>query len=495
MSLPISDLIDVQLQVAAMPPGARDFGTLFVLGNSARLPSEDRVRTYSDPTGVAEDFETTDEEYEAATAYFGQSPKPKYLKIGKHFATGAAGHLNTGTCNTDAQLSALNAVTAGGMDITVDTTLCQLSSLNFSTDDTWAKVATRLQSALHAIVAGTTCTHDGDKFIITSPTLVTGVVTVASAPTAGGSPTPIQALICGTVATGAVVCAPLATETITQSLQLSWNADPTFYGVALASDLATLPTNVQNVKDAGIWSQTMGLAFFYTTDEAEVLTYNGTTNLGYYFKNLSCDHCYGMYSAAYPNAAISAAARYFSVNFNQPNSTITGMFKQLPGIGADALTGTQKLQIESYNLNYYTYFGTFLMMANGKVGSGRFFDEVMGLDWLKDTVQVNVMAELATAITKIPQTDAGVAKLVSAITMALKQGVTNGLLAANKWTGDPLGEVATGDFLPDGFYVYAQPVSQQSAVSRAAREAPAITAICCGAGAIHSSAITINFQR
>jgi hypothetical protein len=171
------------------------------------------------------------------------------------------------------------------------------------------------------------------------------------------------------------------------------------------------------------------------------------------------------------------------------------MFKQLPGIGADALTETNKLQLESYNLNFYTTFGTFTMMANGVTGSGRFFDEVMGLDWLQSTVQTNVVAELTGAVTKIPQTDAGVAKLVSAITMALKQGVTNGLLAAGVWTGDPVGEKATGSFLADGFYVYAQPVSQQSTVSRAAREAPAITAICIGAGAIQSCAITINFQR
>lgn len=495
MSLSLSHLVSVSLQVSAIPPAARDFGTLFVLGDSGRLPSEDRVRTYSSVTGIADDYSSTDEEYEAAEAYFGQSPKPKFLKTGEHFASGAAGHLNTGACNTDAQLAAIQAVTHGGMDISVNGTLCQLNDLDFHTDTTFDLVAARLQTAIRLTVANTTVTHDGTKFIITSPTLVTGTVTVGSAPTAGGSPTAIQALICATVATGAVVCPPLATETITQSLQLSWNKDPTFYGVALASDLAVPADHAQNVKDAMAWCQSMGLAFFFTTDEAECLTYNGTTNLGYYAKNLGYEHVYGMYSSGYPNAAISAAARFFSVDFNQPNSTITGMFKQLPGIGEEALTETQKLQIESYNLNYYTKFGTFLMMANGKTASGRFFDEVMGLDWLQNAVQTNVVGELATAPTKVAQTDAGVAKLVSQITLALKQAVTNGLCAPGTWTGDPLGEVATGDFLKDGFYVYAQPVSQQSSVSRANREAPAITAICIGAGAIHSCAITISFQR
>lgn len=495
MSLPISDIVSVSLQVSAMPPAARDFGTLFVLGDSGVLSSEGRVATYSSLTGVAEDFQSTDEEYEAASVYFGQSPKPKYLKIGEHFAGGAAGHLNSGAWGSAAEIAALNAVTAGGMDISVNGTLCQLATLNFSTDDTAAKVATRLENAIAAIVPSTTCTHDGTKFIITSPTLITGVVTVGSAPTAGGTPTPIQVLLKMTVATGAIVHVPLAAETLTQSLQLSYNADPTFYGVALTSDLAEPGAYSQNVKDAMAWCEAMGLAFFYTSDQSAILSYNDTTNLGYYAKNLGYAHSYGMYSEDYPNAAISACARYFVVDFNQPNSTITGKFKQLPGIGADDLTETEKLQIESYDLNYYTTFGSFTMMANGVTASGRYFDEIMGLDWLQSTVQTNVMAELATAVTKIPQTDAGVAKLVSAITMALKQGVVNGLLAPGVWTGDALGEKQTGDFLADGFYVYAQPVSQQSTVSRAAREAPAITAICIGAGAIQSCAITITFQR
>jgi len=495
MSLPLSDIVSVSLQVSAMPAAARDFGTLLVLGDSGRLPSEGRVATFSGMTDIADVYSSTDEEYEAATAYFGQSPKVKYLKTGEHFATGAAGHLNSGAWGSAAEIAALNAVTSGGMDITINSTLCQLSALNFSTDDTAAKVATRLQNALHALVANTTVTHDGTKFIITSPTLVTGTVTVGSAPTAGGSPTPIQTLLHMTAAEGAVVCVPLSTETITQSLTLSWNADPTFYGVALSSDLAEPGAHAQNVKDAMAWCESMGLAFFYTTDQSACLSYNDTTNLGYYAKNLGYTHSFGMYSADYPNAAIAACAKYFAVNFNQPNSTITGKFKQLVGVGADALTETNRLQLESYNLNYYATFGTFTMLSQGVTASGRYFDEVMGLDWLQSTVQTNVMAELTNAVTKIPQTDAGAAKLVSAIVMALKQGVTNGLLAPGVWVGDPVGEIATNDFLADGFYVYAQPVSQQSSVARAAREAPAITAICIGAGAIHSCAVTITFQR
>jgi hypothetical protein len=478
-----------------MPPAKRTFGTLLVLGRSGRLPSENRVATLTGTTDVAALYQTTDPEYAAGTRYFGRTLKPKYLKTGQTFASGAAGHLNTGTCSSAAQLAAIRAVTAGGMDISVNGTLVQLYGLNFSTDDTFVKVATRLQTALAITVASTTCTWDGTKFIISSPTVVTGTVTPGSAPTHAGSPTPIQTLLCATAATGAIVCAPLATETITQSLQLSWNADPTFYGVALASDLATPSTYAQNVKDAMAWCQSMGLAFFFTTNESECLTYNGTTNLGYFAKAAAYEHCFGMYSSLDANAAIEAAAIYFVVDFDQPNSTTIGKFKSLPGVLPDALTETQRLQLLAYSLNFYTTYGSLIMLDPGVTGSGRFFDEVMGLDWLQATAQTNVLTELSVAVTKIPQTDGGVTKLVSALSKAGRQGVLNGLLAPGVWTGDPIGEKNTGDLLDAGYYIYAQPVAEQSTASRAAREAPAITMICIGAGAIQSCAITITFQR
>ena len=119
----------------------------------------------------------------------------------------------------------------------------------------------------------------------------------------------------------------------------------------------------------------------------------------------------------------------------------------------------------------------------------------MGLDWLQSEVEVNVFAILAGSATKIPQTDAGVMALVKGIEQALIKGVNNGLLAPGVWAGPDVGEVKTGDYLPTGYYVYAQPVAEQDGVDRGNREAPPITAICCGGGAIHSTGIAINFQR
>jgi hypothetical protein len=38
----------------------------------------------------------------------------------------------------------------------------------------------------------------------------------------------------------------------------------------------------------------------------------------------------------------------------------------------------------------------------------------------------------------------------------MDQSVTNGLVAAGVWNGGPIGQLASGDTLTKGYYVYAQ---------------------------------------
>jgi hypothetical protein len=158
------------------------------------------------------------------------------------------------------------------------------------------------------------------------------------------------------------------------------------------------------------------------------------------------------------------------------------------------VTQTQAETLKAKNVNYYTYFGTSAMLAEGVMANGRFFDEVYGLDWLQNAVETAVFGYLYTT-PKVPQTDKGVARIVQQVESACQQAVNNGLLAPGTWNGAPLGQVATGDFLAKGFYVYAAPVASQTLADRNARKAPPITVLAKGAGAIHAVDITITFER
>lgn len=492
MSLTVDGVVSVQMLVAPQAPVAKGFGTLLLIGSNT-LPLEERIRQYTDLTSVGVDFATNTQEYIAAQAYFGQSPAPALLMIGNRFTTAQAGKLR-GSSSVSAVFTDYTGITNGGFDVTVNATLIQVTALNLSGAASMAAIAALIQTKLAAALASTTCTWTGNKFVITSPTTGTAsLVTLATAPTGGGGPTDASTILGFTGASGALPVAGIALESMTAT----WQASDIFaagsngwYGMALTS-----AASVQDNKDSAAYAESAKKLFFYTISDPNAELSAATSDLGYFFKNLTYNRSAGQFSTSSPYAAVSMAARFFIVDYNQPASTITGKFKQEPGITLEPLTSTQAAALKGKNLNYYVDRGGFAMVEEGVVANGRFIDEVIGLDWLQATVQNAVFTVLATSTTKIPQTDPGVATLVQAVDLALSKGALNGLLAPGYWTGQALGTKKSGDFLETGYYVFAQAGKDQLPSDRALRKSPAITAICIGAGAIHSSAITITFQR
>lgn len=63
------------------------------------------------------------------------------------------------------------------------------------------------------------------------------------------------------------------------------------------------------------------------------------------------------------------------------------------------------------------------------MANGDFFDERHGLDWLQNYVQTNLYNLLYTSTTKVPQTEAGITRLLSSVEKSLDQAVQNGLIA------------------------------------------------------------------
>ena len=129
------------------------------------------------------------------------------------------------------------------------------------------------------------------------------------------------------------------------------------------------------------------------------------------------------------------------------------------------------------------------------MANGYFVDEVVGLDWLANAVQVDTWNVLYQALTKIPQTDAGMTQLTTAVEGAMARGVRNGLLAAGLWTGPPVGALKTGQALTKGYYVYCPLVASQPQALREARRAPTIQVAAKLAGAVHFVDVLINVNR
>lgn len=82
MAAPISDTVSLDIIEDTVGVSRAGFGTPLLLSYTADFA--ERVRTYNSLADVAEDFDSTSSfEYLAAGILFGQSPKPRQLKIGR----------------------------------------------------------------------------------------------------------------------------------------------------------------------------------------------------------------------------------------------------------------------------------------------------------------------------------------------------------------------------------------------------------------------------
>lgn len=75
-------IVQITISRSGLAPSQADFGTLMIAAYHTKYT--DRVRAYSDPSGlVADGFVDTDPAYMAASAAFAQNPRPTTVKVGR----------------------------------------------------------------------------------------------------------------------------------------------------------------------------------------------------------------------------------------------------------------------------------------------------------------------------------------------------------------------------------------------------------------------------
>ncbi|ECS8224033.1 DUF3383 domain-containing protein [Salmonella enterica subsp. enterica serovar Mississippi] len=377
--LPVSNVVNVDVIIGPRAATGRNFGSLLIRGTSTVIPVKERLRLYSSKEDIGSDFGVDSPEYEAATVYFSQSPRPKEVYVGRWAKTLATGEAGAAEKLMDAVNAVMGYTNWYGLGIADKEDIA---------DDDWLKVAAAVEaSGVSRILAITT------------------------------------------------------------------------------SDPATVDAT-------------------------------STGDLAYKLKAAKYGRTFVQYSSSSKYAALSAFGRAFTVNFNGSNTTITLKFKQEPGITYETLTTDQAAVLDAKKCNVFVYYqNDTAILQQGVMSSGDFFDERHGLDWLQNYVQTNLYNLLYTSTTKVPQTDAGVTRLLSNVEQSMDQSVTNGLVAAGVWNGGPIGQLDSGDTLTKGYYVYAQPISEQAQADREARKAPVIQVACKLAGAVHFADVQINVVR
>lgn len=127
-------------------------------------------------------------------------------------------------------------------------------------------------------------------------------------------------------------------------------------------------------------------------------------------------------------------------------------------------------------------------------GANDYFDNEYANLALKFALQTAGFNYLAQTNTKVPQTEQGMNGLKAAYIAVMEQFVNNGELAPGAWDssqtfGDP--QTFLNNILQKGYYVFSEPVAQQSGAARDTRQAPLVQIAAKRAGAIQSSNVIV----
>lgn len=189
--LNVSDVVNVGFLLSPKAAPSRNFGSFLILGTSNVIDTRERVRAYTDLTTIGVDFGGSSPEYQAATVFFGQTPQPSMVYIGRYANTATAGLLHGSLLAPQSQLiSNFTSINNGALLVYVDGAPQAVTGVNLSQATTLNGVAAALQTAISAKATGATVTWDPelDRFTIGSGTTgPTSNVTGVQAPTAVGT--------------------------------------------------------------------------------------------------------------------------------------------------------------------------------------------------------------------------------------------------------------------------------------------------------------------
>lgn len=463
-TLPVSDVVVVNVSVASGAVAPRPFNQGLLVGSSPVIPTygaNPRLRQYPSLAAMLTDgFTNNEPEYLAASLYFAQPGPPQFVWIGRQDLTAIKTAIpHSGNAGTGYVVGDVIGVTQGGATNGLLTVL----TIGMS------GVVTSL---------GTTIGNQGTGYTVANGLTTTGGTgTGLEVDITAVGETPLQAVEACSLVNQQwypfMVCGASDADHLALSLFSTANWETALY--VGSSSTSSIPAG------------TTGNLFLeaQAANYKALLTYN-TTQSGEFPTNI------------YAAAAICGAA--CGLNTGAPNSAFTLNLKKLAGVAPEPLTQTQYNNIINANGNTCVSYGPYIgYLVTGILSSGDFFDQILNRSTLVNKIQTNVMNVLVST-TKVPQTNPGEQLLIAAVEQACQDEVIIGYLAPGVWEGASIqlassGVVlANGQSLPQGFGAWAPPYSTQSSGDRAARKAMPITCAILEAGAVHSVVINVLTQ-
>lgn len=299
------------------------------------------------------------------------------------------------------------------------------------------------------------------------------------------TPTPAS-LVIGRRVTGE------SAETAAAALNACRDVNEDFYGVYFcgATD-ADIIAAVGAAEDMGLT-----MIFFETNNTDAVVASPTNADIFTALRNAGRKAAIGLYSNTdYAGAALMGLA--MGLEDGTDASAFDLYFKNLAGVATMDVTEAQIEILNDKGGNVYINRGQKTkLIDNGQCVDGTPYDETMYIDLTQKILRQYVLDVMTdTGTRKIPQTDDGMALILSAVTSGMEYMKRIGFCAPGVWTAAPFMGIQTGDVLAAGYQVYADSFDTLSAADRSARKAPPVYVAMKLAGSVRSVVINVNVNE
>lgn len=486
MAIPASYIVAINPRLINAGGTDLEFNGL-LLSKNPLIPLSSSIMVFSSADTVGDYFGIESDEYKAAVIYFAgynnSFSKPRHIVIARRVAEDVGAYIRGGKYN--GTLADLKAVTNGSITIEIDGTEITASDVNFSAATSFSDVASILQTALQAKLAGTTVTYSSltMAFTINSPT--TGV----SSTITYGTDTSITTVMNFTLASGAVLSQGMDEMTPTANMQAikevtqNWVTFTTLY-------------EADNDEHLGLsgWASSQGIEYCYVGHTADplLLVQGSTTSIA----DLVKDSENGATALVYDNVnvAVFVLGTIASINWERYQGTITTAFKKVDGVKASVTSQTDADLLGAKGVNYIGNFATrnddFTFFYAGQIyGDYKFIDTFINTVWLKNVMQVSIMNGLTQA-GRVPYNEDGYALirawLQDPVNRALNNGtIDTGLVLSESQKAQIMHETGKDLSTELNTVGYAILIEDAGASVRVGRQSPNISVYYTYAGSVH----------
>lgn len=400
----LSDIVTINISTSSARVERQGFGMPMILAQDVPGGFTERVRFYTDMTGVAVDF-PSGATHDMANAVFSQNPKPPKIAVGRRANLSTMRWLLTPVVNNSTVYS-----------VRVGSTVVSYTSDGTATA---AEITAGLKTAIDALsLAITTSQQNGN----------TQLQVVANAAGAHFSLEMLDPTLIG-------VLQNHADPGLSADLTAINTADTSWYVILNASN------STAEALVISAWAEANNKLFIAQTQESAAITVSPGSDTGG-----SASYAAQAKTAAYFRTAIiyqpktdafADAAWAGKVLPLSPGSE-TWAFKTLAGVPVVTMTETQHENAIGKMCNTYeayagvsvTGVGDQTQGGMGRVSGNEFIDVIRFRDWLQATMQADIFQALANAPGKIPFTDGGISVIEGILRADLKAGVDVGGLVA-----------------------------------------------------------------